>query len=52
MKRHGLKYRKTGQIPSKADAAKQADFVENTLNPLIDQAKLGQIHLLFMDAAH
>ncbi len=52
MKRHELKYRKTGQIPSKANPEKQADFVENTLNPLINQAKLGQIHLLFMDAAH
>lgn len=52
MKRHGLKYRKTGGIPSKANTEKQADFIKNTLNPLINQAKSGEIHLLFMDAAH
>jgi transposase len=52
MKRHGLRYRKTGQIPAKADADKQKLFIEKDLIPLIDKAKKEQIHLLFLDAAH
>lgn len=52
MKRHGLRYRKTGQIPAKADTEKQAKFIEEQLNPLIEQARNGEIHLLFLDAAH
>jgi len=52
MKRHGLRYRKTGQIPSKANPKEQARFIDEQLNPLIEQAKNGEIHLVFMDAAH
>lgn len=52
MKRHGLSYRKTGQIPAKADKSKQELFVKQELNPLIEQAKKQEIHLLFLDAAH
>ncbi len=50
--KHGFEFRKCGQLPSKADPEKQGEFVEQTLNPLIDRAKEGEIHLLFMDAAH
>jgi transposase len=52
MKRHKLRYLKAGQIPAKANTEAQKDFLENTLNPLIDRAKLHEIHLLFMDSAH
>lgn len=52
MKRHKLRYLKTGQIPAKANPEAQKDFLENTLNPLIDKAKSKEIHLLFMDSAH
>lgn len=52
MKRHNLRYRKTGQIPSKADKNKQKLFVEKELNPLIQKAQNEEIHLLFLDAAH
>lgn len=52
MKRHKMKYRKTGQVPAKADKEAQGDFMEGTLAPLIKQAQAGDIHLLFMDAAH
>jgi len=52
MCRHNLKYRKTGQIPAKANKEKQQQFVEQTLHPLIEQAQREEIHLLFMDAAH
>lgn len=52
MKRHDMKYRKTGQIPAKADKEVQKKYVAETLEPLIHQAEKGEIHLLFMDAAH
>jgi transposase len=52
LKRHGLKYIKAAQIPSKANPEAQAKFLEEKLNPLIDSAKEGNIHLLFMDSAH
>jgi transposase len=52
MKRHGLRYIKTGHIPAKADIEKQQKWVETTLEPAIKQAKNGECHLLFMDAAH
>jgi transposase len=52
MKRHGLRYLKTGQIPAKADSEKQKEFLEQTLNPLIIKAQNEEIHLLFMDSVH
>lgn len=52
MKRHKLRYLKTGQIPAKADSEKQKEFLEQTLNPLIVKAENEEIHLLFMDSVH
>lgn len=52
MKRIGLKRYKTGHIPAKADREKQEQWLEKTLNPVIEKAKKGEVHLLFMDAAH
>ena len=52
MKRHGLRYIKTGHIPAKADAEKQQQWLKEKLEPAIEEAKNGQCHLLFMDAAH
>jgi transposase len=52
MKRHGLRYIKTGHIPAKADTEKQRQWVETTLEPVIKEAQNGECHLLFMDAAH
>ena len=52
MKRMGLKRYKTGHIPAKADRAKQEQWLDTTLNPVIEKAKQGEVHLLFMDAAH
>jgi transposase len=51
MKRHGLRFRKCGHIPAKADPARQQQWVETELNPAIDAATDGRIHLLFCDAA-
>lgn len=52
LKRNEFKFRKIGHIPAKADTEKQEQFVEKELNTRIQQAKQGEIHLLFMDAAH
>jgi len=50
--RHGYKWRKMGQIPAKADVQEQRQWLENTLEPYIEQARQGVCHLLFCDAAH
>jgi len=52
MKRNGLRYRKTGHIPAKADSAKQKEWVETKLAPVIAEAQNKKCHLLFMDASH
>lgn len=52
MKRHGIKYRKLGHIPGKADPHKQQTWLENDLQPHLEQAQAGKRHLFFMDAAH
>lgn len=52
MKRIGLKCIKTGHVPAKADSQKQRQYLEEELQPAIELAKKGEIHLLFMDAAH
>jgi transposase len=52
IKNMGMSYRKTGHIPAKADPVKQKKFVDTKLKPLIREAKKGNCHLLFLDAAH
>jgi transposase len=52
MKRHGLRYIKTGHVPAKADVEKQQKWISETLEPTIEEARKGECHLLFMDAAH
>lgn len=52
LKRLGMKPLKTGHIPAKADPVKQKEFVENVLQPLVNQAEKGECHLLFMDGVH
>ena len=39
-------------MPSKADPAKQRKFFEETLQPLMEQAKDNLISLFFVDASH
>jgi len=50
--RHGFHYLKTGHVPAKADTDRQKQWVKTMLEPAIQAAKEGQIHLLFLDAAH
>lgn len=52
MKRHGLRYIKTGHVPAEADVEKQRKWISETLEPAIEEARKGECHLLFMDAAH
>lgn len=48
----GLKYRKTGTIPAKANTAVQEEFLNNALQPRLDEAKQGKRTVFFVDAAH
>lgn len=52
IKKQGLKYRKCGHIPAKADSVAQHKWVDDKLTPAIKAAKEGEAHLLFCDAAH
>ncbi len=52
MKRHGIKYRKLGHIPGKADPQKQQEWLGNELQPHLQEAQAGKRHVFFMDAAH
>ena len=52
LKKHGFKCQKLGHVPSKADDQKQEQYLKETLNSAIIDAKDGKKYLLFMDAAH
>ncbi len=52
MKKIGMKYRKTGQVPAKADPAQQQKWLSDSFTPIMQQVKEGKAHLLFMDSAH
>ena len=47
-----MKRLKVAHIPAKADTEKQVEFLEKELNPRIEEAKKGERHLFFVDAAH
>lgn len=52
LKKLGIKRRKVGQIPAKADPEKQQEFLAEELEPRLQESKAGHRHLFFMDAAH
>lgn len=52
MKRLGMRYRKSGQIPCKADPDKQLEFLDEKLQPRLDEAAAGERKVFFVDAAH
>lgn len=52
MKRHNFRFLKTGHIPAKVNSTQQHNWVDDTLKPVIEAAKEGKVHLLFLDAAH
>jgi len=43
---------KAGSLPSKADPVVQKEFLENTMEPIISEAKEGQCEFYYVDAAH
>ena len=52
LKSLGMKVRKVGQIPAKADVEAQESFKTEELEPRLEEAKSGQRVVFFMDAAH
>jgi transposase len=52
MKRLGMRYRMTGQVPGKADGDEQLEFLNEKLQPHLDQARRGKRKVFFVDAAH
>lgn len=52
LKSIGMKCRKVGMIPSKADAEEQEKFKKEELEPRLEEAKNGQRAVFFVDAAH
>lgn len=52
LKQMGMKCRKVGVLPAKADAAEQAPFKTTQLAPRLTEAQAGQRAVFFVDAAH
>ncbi len=52
LKELGMKPRKVGQIPAKADVKEQEGFKEEQLEPRLVEARVGKRVVFFMDAAH
>jgi transposase len=52
LKGMGLKFRKLGVIPAKADPAEQAKFLDEWLRPRLKQARRLRRVVCFVDAAH
>ncbi len=52
LKKIGLKHRKVGMLPSKADVDEQERFKKEELEPILEEAKKGERAVYFVDAAH
>lgn len=52
MTKLGMRYRKAGQIPGKADGQLQLEFLDKELRPKLDEAKAGKRKVFFVDASH
>jgi len=48
----GMKRLKVGQIPAKADPSQQQAFLNEDLQPRLEEARRGERHVFFVDAAH
>lgn len=48
----GIKRRKVGTIPAKADLEEQKKFKKEKLEPCLEEAKSGKRKMFFVDAAH
>src|SRR3990172_3454399 len=47
-----LRCRKVGMLPAKADPEKQKEFLEQEIQPRLDEAQAGKRVVFFVDAAH
>jgi len=55
LKRLGMRHRKVGTVPGKSNEEKwkeQREFLEEKLNPRLDEAEAGARKLFFVDASH
>ncbi|MCB0835957.1 MAG: IS630 family transposase [Bacteroidetes bacterium] len=52
LRRIGFSYKKTKEVPCKADLSKQLTFVEQTLPPMLKEAQRGDARLYFVDGVH
>ncbi len=52
LKRLGMKRLKTASIPSKAEGEEQAQFLEQKIDPRLEEARQGKRHVFFVDGAH
>jgi transposase len=52
MHRLGLRCRKVGMVPAKADPAVQATYLKEQLEPRLAEAQAGKRAVFFVDAAH
>lgn len=52
MHKLGMKPRKAGHIPAKANPGQRQAFVEDKINKLITKVQNGRCFLFFVDAAH
>jgi transposase len=52
LKALGMQRLKVGQIPAKADPHQQRVFLEEELQPRLEEARRGERHVFFVDAAH
>jgi transposase len=52
LKFFGFKQLKCGHIPAKADLKQQKKFLDESLNPRLEEARTGKRAVLFMDSAH
>ncbi|MCD6456583.1 MAG: DUF2789 family protein [Methanophagales archaeon] len=52
LKSIGMAPRKVGMIPAKADHEKQESFLKEDLEPRLEEARVGQRVVFFVDAAH
>lgn len=52
MTKLGMRYRKAGQIPGKADGQLQLEFLEKELRPKLNEAETGKRKVFFVDASH
>jgi transposase len=52
MAKMGMRYRKAGQIPGKADGELQLEFLDEKLRPKLNEAKAGLRKVYFVDASH